>query len=119
MTRWTKRYTRRSSGEADCYGKYVYVDDFEQPEHHANAKYAGDGCTMPNAVEIREHYNYPGGPGFGTVDGKPVKRWPVLTAHVPFPHGREDLRAELTEDLKAVIGAFLERHNLAVEPADE
>lgn len=72
----------------------------------------GPGCGMDNVHEVTNGFNYSGsgGKAFGGAD-----KWPVVTARVSLPAGREDLAAALASGLRAFVDKFVALHGLEVK----
>ncbi len=113
---WSRRAERYSTDERAPDGSWVFKTQDGQDGQYDNllaTVHAGRTDAMMGGVELREHFNYPGGPGFSVEHlPKAEQKWPVVTLRISLPVGRMDLRDELTSTLKAVTEAFLVKHNL-------
>ena len=69
----------------------------------------GKDHRSENAHTVRNGFNY-NGSGEDAFGG--AKSWPVVTATVSFPTGRDDLAKRLTGDLKTFVDEFLTRNGL-------
>lgn len=110
---WTVTHT-----EGDKYDLGAGYDTrlHSDTEHVRHCQYAFNG-QRNQGVSVKGHYNYPGSPApaFGQTGRETAaeRKWPAVTAFVPLPAGRTDLRDELVQKFQDVIDTFITAHGLA------
>lgn len=117
----TKRAERKMPPNTTAWKADAGLWKGDAVRHFRSGKMAKDAVSF-NAVEIREHRNWPGSPppAFGYEEGPEREEgWPVVSLLFHLPHGRTDLRAQLTEQLKQLVDSFIAEHDLNTLDSEE